>query len=333
MSITLLSLRFCNFLAVASEPVSVDFHNRCTVLCGPNNSGKTTVLTAASVLFEAMRSLAYTDRTGLLDFLTPTVAPVTHEMLNFRSQTNDCRIEAEVLIDQKLIKFPVNEDPNQPARMSFSITLTEGRKRLDYLALNGEDVFRTDAATAFLVPKQNGQYLRSSAYSPAILELPTLFADRMVFFPSQRDVRQPGGQMFNLQQLAGGLGITSWISTAMSPNPRDRASIRWHKFLKEFESEFGKFAGLRSCSFSVGGGELNIHIYDHPIPISRLGSGIGDCLLIMLVCKLAKEIPNILERSPIDLLLIEEPELHLHPRLQRLLLSYLVQYAETTMSS
>src|SRR6266849_4388295 len=190
MGTKLRSLRFCNYLGVASEPVEIQFHPRCTVLCGPNNSGKTTVLTAASLLFEAMRSSAYSDRSGTLDLSTATGSPLTHEMLNFRTQSNECPFDAEVSIDRRLVTFSLDGVTNEPVRLGFGVMLAQGQKHLTHVTLNSQEVFRPDVRTAFLTPSDSSGY-----YGPldvrwsAILQLPTLLADRTVFFSSHRSVR------------------------------------------------------------------------------------------------------------------------------------------------
>jgi len=91
--------------------------------------------------------------------------------------------------------------------------------------------------------------------------------------------------------------------------------------LRQFEEELAEFAGLAKLQLTVperGNAVVNLEIGGHLRPLSRLGSGIGECLLILLVARLAHRI------SPtVDVFLLEEPELHLHPALQRKLIQRL----------
>jgi len=68
--------------------------------------------------------------------------------------------------------------------------------------------------------------------------------------------------------------------------------------------------------------EINATIDGRLRLLSQLGAGIGEALIILLVAKLSQE----WQHPPIDILLLEEPELHLHPTLQRKLLDRLAEY-------
>jgi hypothetical protein len=155
-----------------------------------------------------------------MDFSVPTTAPsVTHEVFNFRSQAAECSFDAEIVIDRTLLTFPV--DDNQ-VRIRFASTLSRGAKRLTHLTFNGSEVFRPNVSTPFLRLNPNGLSYSAIDYrSVPILNLVTLLGERTVLFPSLRTVTSQGDQSDNLQQLAAGLGITSWISTSMSPDPKD----------------------------------------------------------------------------------------------------------------
>ncbi len=128
---------------------------------------------------------------------------------------------------------------------------------------------------------------------------------------------------FSLQDLASNQGVIGWIRNARNPSPEDPAQRRRYELLQQFEAEFADFANFRNVSLSVplNRAEINVTVNGHLRPLSRLGTGIGECLLILLVCKLAAE-----REVPIDIVLLEEPELHLHPGLQRKLLDRLSAY-------
>lgn len=68
--------------------------------------------------------------------------------------------------------------------------------------------------------------------------------------------------------------------------------------------------------------EINVTLDGRLRLISQLGAGIGESLIMLLIAKLSQEwhVP------PVDIFLVEEPELHIHPTMQRKLLDRLAEY-------
>jgi putative AbiEii toxin of type IV toxin-antitoxin system len=93
-----------------------------------------------------------------------------------------------------------------------------------------------------------------------------------------------------------------------------------------------EFIGRRSVSLSVPKyslpmpnneqPEINVTIDGRLRLLSQLGAGIGEALIVLLVSKLSQE----WQHPPVDILLLEEPELHIHSTLQRKLLDRLAAY-------
>jgi predicted ATP-dependent endonuclease of OLD family len=152
----------------------------------------------------------------------------------------------------------------------------------------------------------------------------------VIFFPSRRQATL--GSDTDLSGLARGGGLVSWIEAATNPNPKEADSARRHTLLQEFQQEFAEFIGRRSVSLSVPKyslpmpnneqPEINVTIDGRLRLLSQLGAGIGEALIVLLVSKLSQE----WRHSPVDILLLEEPELHIHSTLQRKLLDRLAAY-------
>ena len=154
---------------------------------------------------------------------------------------------------------------------------------------------------------------------------------RVVYFPSHRQPRLRSDT--NISGLAGGEGLVSWIEYAPRPNPKDAESARRHDLLQEFQQEFAEFIGAKSVSLYVQGYSLPLPCNEQPEIVvtfegrvrllSQLGASIGESLIVLFVSKLSHKWRN----PPVDIVLLEEPELHLHPNLQRKLLEQLARYS------
>ena len=124
----------------------------------------------------------------------------------------------------------------------------------------------------------------------------------------------------------------SWIETATNPDPKNTESERRHNLLQAFEDEFADFVGCQRVSLSVPKfvappqnneqPEINVTLDGRLRLISQLGTGIGESLIMLMIAKLSQE----WHLPPVDIFLVEEPELHIHPTMQRKLLDRLAEH-------
>ena len=140
MGIKLSSIRFNNYLDVAAESVSIDFHPLCTVLCGPNNSGKTTVLTAISLFANGLNP--YSASGGSSPSAHTTI--MTHEMFNFRSEAIECYIEAMMTIDRTLLDFELRRNDSETVQLKIGRTLGTDKDDVTFANLDGADALNNE---------------------------------------------------------------------------------------------------------------------------------------------------------------------------------------------
>jgi energy-coupling factor transporter ATP-binding protein EcfA2 len=339
----------------------LDFAGEHAVLCGPNNSGKTTIVSSLYRLSQLSEVRFLPSYGGNAPEGEPFSSPVmlvdwadarpnvTAQLFHRAADLFRMRLQLVVKPEMPEIKdvFPFWQD-SEPASFTFAIAARrDQRVQLESIRDEDMDVFVSGGSTRLFRQATEdteraagfSKYLATHRAAYEIFELPGKLLRRVVYFPSQR--RPTLGNASQIGGLAAGSGLVSWIESATNPDPREGESARAHHLLQEFQREFAEFAGFRNVALSVRKyevpllnneqPEINVTVDGQLHLLSQLGSGIGEALIVLLVCKLSQG-----GNPPTDIVLLEEPELHLHPRMQRILLerldSYGVQLIVTTHS-
>jgi predicted ATPase len=325
--IKLYSIKIRNYLGAGDPPVELEFNGDSGLLCGPNNSGKSTILKALAALKQIAHDLLSGSSFGVqAGWRAEPLA--TADV--FHWGTGSFELGATFLVPHGLFGVSnalsaLGMQAADSMQVRFEVALTAQRKSLLGIWFKDHKVFDPKGNTGAF-RRQDGWLVAerrlSDVLSP-ILDLPKLLAARVWYFPSLRSIGT--GNVSDLDRLAAGAGIPDWVRMARNPDAYKSEQRRAANLLQEFEAEFATFAGFGKLELMVreSGSEINAQIDDHLRPLSNLGSGIGETLLILLCAKIAYS--GSVARD-LDVLLLEEPELHLHPALQRKLLEQLSQY-------
>lgn len=320
------------------QDVTVEFSPGVNVIIGENNSGKTAILSALRQLFgrDAARKVGFFDiYQGIQDFLEPPAVLIAATLSSSSSDT----VADRALVAQWLTSL----DTPWQATLTFEFFLPEeeAAKFKDSLG-EAPDRDRFYRAVGDFLPRFVGRVYGGNPTDrlPADPELLRRFGCQ--FLDALRDAEGElvsGKNQLLRELLRGALDATNPqaaqefadLSSRMHTNVKGRID---EESLFSLVAETGAadggrltFQGTVSEAEFLASLELYVARHGFELPISRNGLGYNNLVYISLV--LAKmDADAAVEKSGqnalvFPILLMEEPEAHLHPALQYRLLKYL----------
>jgi predicted ATPase len=305
------AVTFSNYRSIKS-PLTIPFSKKITLIIGPNNVGKSNVLRFLAILWN--RNFEHID-----------------EVYDFPDREKAVSVTITASADhvlQKIANRPfalaTYEDAGKPT-LPFDFTVHRGGID-NRVAPTTKEVFWdyvSDARNRFLNdfrqasgPDAN-MHVLNEAMSP-ISDLPGT-----VYLPNLRFITPPGREpeRFVESRFAGDTVGFSSVVTQLAAMDRPAFDQR---HLKERLAEIGNFMAYclerKSVRIEVPDGRKTIHlnIDGDERTIASLGTGVEQLLMIGLAAIGFGE----------KLVLIDEPELHLHPRSQKLIVKYLNERVE-----
>jgi hypothetical protein len=291
----LLRVGFANFRSIGPEPVILDLTKRVNLLIGANNSGKSNVLAA-------MRAIASHSK----------VRTLTHELrpsgtdLHFRKEENglqllfDCAPTEESELPKPINRLHIALESGHVEWKQTSFEHLDWREFSPFLQTWQRAHWSSRPSEDSLNQEKEETALR--AFSEAVSLFPEVH-----IIPQFRKIA--GGNY----EISGN-GVIELLAKWKSPEiGQDQDRDKFNN-IQAFLRELLEMPSI-SLDIPRTNPELIVERDSLRLPLDNYGTGIHQ-LIILAIAVLAKE--N-------ELIAIEEPEIHLHPLLQKAFLRFLIE--------
>ena len=307
-------IRFYDFRCFRREqPATLELLDGFTSFIGPNNAGKSTLIKSIYELRQAFRPLSNWEQnpTQFTQISHQWNIPVPlHEHGEVVTDRDDpiCAIELEPIVPGGQGGSYVTK-----ARMEFSLPYHLFRIRL--FSTDGRELAVPKSTTAITIKPSNGTFTIANGETfdmGPLMEFAAALEKAQYFGPFRNAINEGAGGHFD-SQIGTGF-INQWHQWKTGPSKKQNRAIE--RVTEDVRRLIG--ATTLEINASIELKTLQIVVDRKPLKLQELGAGFSQLVVVL---------GNALIREP-SFILIDEPELHLHPALQSDFLMTLATYAD-----
>lgn len=287
-----------------NNPLKLTISDGVTAIVGANNSGKSSILKSLYEL-RALLSLfvEHKEYTRTRKGFDCSINGISHHLDIFHKFNNNI-IEGSIRLHNKKLIFEITRDKATNGRVN--IVLKDGK---EFTSPNfGRGLELTNDLD--IVNTFEGRIIDN--FTDLFAEINSL--SKSIYFASFRNTINVGANQSYYDMAVGDAFIKSWHELTTSSDPYIRKqSLQVKDDLKDI---FG-YSNLDIIS-SPGEHKIVTNINGETYTLSDLGAGISQFIIVFI---------NAAIKQP-DFILIDEPELNLHPKLQIEFINRLLQYSK-----
>ena len=294
-----------NYRSIGDEGLDLGQLGRINLLIGQNNSGKSNVIRLFGLLEHFRRAnVGSIIKVSNLDFQNKSTEIPISIGLKFRLPEDEQVLSLKNLIDEIDLHLTLRHDGKIESIASGTLATPHGS---NYSIAERWWKDRRSFSSGYIYPEQVVQeynnFISTQALSSCLASIPTIH-----IIPEFRQIRS--GETYDY----GGSNLIRTLAALR--DPLEDADTEKKKFL-DITKFFRELSGLPNAELSIPPDHSKIIVDDgkNRLPLGSYGTGIHESVIILTA---------VLSNDG-EFFAIEEPEIHLHPRLQNQLVNFFLR--------